>query len=52
MPWSAKDTKKHTHNKDVDPAKWAAISNAILKRDGDEGKAIRIANSKAKKGKK
>jgi len=51
VPWTKQDTKRHTHNPDVDPAKWAAISNAILKRTGDEGKAIRIANSKAKKGK-
>jgi len=49
MPWKAKDAKRHTKNPDVNPAKWAAISNAILKREGDEGKAIRIANSKAKK---
>lgn len=49
MPWSSSDAKRHTKNKNVDPAKWAAISNAILKREGDEGKAIRIANSKAKK---
>jgi len=49
MPWKAKDAKRHTKNPDVDPAKWAAISNAILKREGDEGKAIRIANSRAKK---
>jgi len=51
MPWTAKDAKRHTHNPDINSAKWAAISNAILKRTGDEGQAIRIANVKAKGGK-
>lgn len=50
MPWEAKDASRHSKN--VSPAKWAAIANAVLKREGDEGKAIRIANSKAKKEKK
>lgn len=49
MPWSKDDVKRHTKNPDIDPAKWAAISNAILKRTGDEGQAIHIANSRAKK---
>jgi uncharacterized protein YdaT len=49
MPWEAKDAGRHTHNKNVNPAKWAAIANSILKRTGDEGQAIRVANSKGKK---
>lgn len=49
MPWTAKDAKRHTKNEKIDPAKWSAIANAILKREGDEGKAIRIANVKGKK---
>jgi uncharacterized protein YdaT len=48
MPWTASDAKRHTHNKDVSPARWAAIANAILQRTGDEGQAIRVANSKGK----
>lgn len=45
MPWSEKDAtrfKKDCKNK----KKWATIANAILRKSGDEGKAIRIANSK------
>ncbi len=46
MPWTAGDAKEHS--KSVDDAKWVAIANQILKRTGDEGQAIRIANAKAK----
>jgi len=47
MPWSAKDAKKH--KKGLTPAqsrKWSKVANAVLDDSGDEGKAIRIANSK------
>jgi uncharacterized protein YdaT len=49
MPWTAKDANRHTKNPDISDAKWAAIANSILKRTGDEGQAVRVANSKAKK---
>jgi uncharacterized protein YdaT len=51
MPWTA-DSFKAKHNKKlrkVEAQKAADIANAILKSTGDEGKAIRIANSKVKK---
>ena len=50
MPWDAKSFKKR--NKKLTPAKAgyaAKIANAILEASGEEGKAIRIANSKVKK---
>lgn len=54
MPWSAKDAKSKT--KRASSAKkraaWAATANAVLKRTGDDAKAIRIANSVVKKTKK
>ena len=53
MPWNGKTFKKH--NKKLTGAqssKAAEIATAILRKTGDEGKAIRIANSKFKKKKK
>jgi len=50
MPWTAKEFKKK-HNKkltDAQARKAALIANAVLKQTGDEGKAIRIANARAK----
>jgi hypothetical protein len=47
MPWVPKDARRHTR-KAKTPAqrdRWAAIANAILHKTGDEGLAIRIANS-------
>ena len=53
MPWTGKSFKKH--NKKLTPAqskKAAKVASAVLKKDGDEGKAIRIANAQAKKKRK
>ena len=53
MPWTGKTFKKH--NKKLTSSqsgKAAKIATAILRKTGDEGKAIRIANSKFKKKKK
>ncbi len=48
MPWTAADAKSHTKKADT-PAKqkkWAKIANDALKEyDGDEGKAIAVANA-------
>ena len=47
MPWTVADVDKH--KKDLTPEqkkKWISIANSVLKDSGDEGKAIRIANSK------
>lgn len=55
MPWTGKSFKSR-HNKgltDKQATEAAKIANAILRETGDEGKAIRVANSKVrrKKGK-
>jgi uncharacterized protein YdaT len=47
MPWSAGDAKKHKKGlSKTEAKKWAEIANAALKQYGDEGKAIRVANSR------
>ena len=51
MPWKSTSARKHT-KKASTPAKkrqWAKTANAVLKSTGDEGKAVRIANSAVKK---
>lgn len=48
MPWTSKDASRH--KKGLGKAQshaWATIANKVLSDSGDEGKAIRIANSKA-----
>lgn len=51
MPWDAKSfAKKHNHAlKGARAKKAAAQANAILKKTGDEGLAIAVANKDAKK---
>ncbi len=47
MPWTPSDSSAKTHFADT-PAKqekWAAIGNAVLKKTGDEARAIKIANA-------
>lgn len=47
MPWTPGDAVKHSKSADT-PAKraqWAAVANSVLKKTGDDGKAIRAANS-------
>ena len=53
MPWTPGDAKSHTKaaNTPAKAAKWAAIANSVLKKNRDEGMAIRVAND-AVKGKK
>lgn len=49
MPWSSSDASRHKaglSGKSAD--KWSNIANAVLANTGDEGQAIRIANSKVK----
>ncbi len=53
-PWTASSFRSK-HNKKLSPVgakKAARIANAILRDTGDEGKAVRIANSKVKSKKK
>jgi hypothetical protein len=51
MPWNPSDAISHTHLATT-PARarqWAHISNAILKKTGDEARAIREANAALEK---
>ena len=54
MPWTAKDATRKTKKASSPKAKrqWSATANAVLKKSGDEGKAIRIANAAVKKRRK
>ena len=49
MPWDKNSFKKH--NKRA-TGQMASVANAVLRKTGDEGKAIRIANAKGKKPKR
>jgi uncharacterized protein YdaT len=53
MPWTPKTfAKKHNHGLTPAAAKRAArAANAVLKRTGDDGQAVRVGNAIAKKGK-
>ena len=48
MPWQPSDALKHTKkaNNPASQKKWAEVANNCLKEYGDEGLAIRVANSK------
>lgn len=50
MPWTPKDASKKTSkaSSSAKKKKWAGVANAILKKSGDDGKAIRIANAAVK----
>lgn len=51
MPWTPQSFKSK-HNKSLSPAKAAraaAIANSVLKKSGDDAKAIKIANGTIKK---
>lgn len=53
MPWNAEEFK-NKHNKKlsgIQAKKAADIANAVLKRTGDEGQAVRVANAQVRKGK-
>jgi uncharacterized protein YdaT len=50
MPWDKESFRKR-HNKglsDSQAKKAARIANAVLEKTGDEAKAIKIANARAK----
>lgn len=53
MPWTSKDAAKHTHKAKSEKRKrqWSEVANSILKRTGDEGRAVRGANAAVKKAK-
>jgi uncharacterized protein YdaT len=49
MPWIPADVDKH--KKGLTPMqkkKWVKIANAVLRETGDEGRAVRIANSQVR----
>jgi hypothetical protein len=47
MPWTANDAEKHTHKATTPELKelWAKVATERLEKTGDEGRAIREANS-------
>ena len=50
MPWDAETFAKHNHSLSPSQSGQAAkVANAILREGGSEGKAIRIANWRAKR---
>lgn len=53
MPWKAKDAGRHTKKAKSAKRKrqWRHVANSMLERTGDEGAAVRAANSVVKKAK-
>ena len=51
MPWNSKDVSGKTKAAKSPKAKrqWVDVANSVLKKTGDEGRAIREANSVAKR---
>ena len=51
MPWGIGDAQRHTHaaNSPKRKRQWAEIADKVLGSTGDEGRAIRDANSAVKK---
>lgn len=50
-PWTARDVARHNKKCAANAAcrkKWASIANSVLKKTGDEARAIRIANWQVK----
>ena len=47
MPWLPEDAYRHDHKADTPELQrlWAEVANSVLADTGDEGRAIRIANS-------
>jgi len=54
MPWTAKDASRKTKKAKSPKAKrqWAHVADAVLKKTGDEGRAIREANAVVKRRRK
>lgn len=50
MPWSASDASSHTGlaNTGRRQRLWSEVANSVLAKTGDEGLAIRMANSAVK----
>lgn len=52
MPWKPSDAQRHTHRAKSAKKKrqWAHVADSVLKRTGDEGRAVRAANSVIRNG--
>lgn len=50
MPWNSFDAPSKTHkaNTPATRKQWADTANAVLKKSGDDAKAIRVANAAVK----
>lgn len=51
MPWSASDSVRHNKSLEGDQhmqETWATVANRVLAHTGDEGSAVKIANSVVK----
>jgi hypothetical protein len=52
MPWKPGGSLRHNSRLKGKPKKqrqWSAVANNVLKRTGDEGRAVRSANAVVKK---
>ena len=51
LPWNESDAQRHTRKANTPKKKrqFKHVANSILKRTGDEGRAIRGANAAVKK---
>lgn len=52
MPWNPKDSVRHNKALANEPKlqrQWSDVANSVLAKTGDEGRAIREANSAVKK---
>lgn len=54
MPWTSRDVAEHTKAAKTPTQKrqWVHVANSVLKKTGDEGRAVRAANAAVSKHKK
>lgn len=54
MPWTSKDSARHTRKAKSSKKRrqWSHVANSVLRRTGDEGRAVREANAVVKRHKK
>ena len=52
MPWTAADARRKTRKANTPKRKrqWAHVANSVLKRTGDDARAVREANAVLKQG--
>ncbi len=49
MPWNPSDAARHDKNAAGRSKQWADIANSVLKKTGDEARAVRTANGVIKR---